>query len=327
MVALKLEPQKKDADKELFERFRSTGYPTLLFLTPDGKELDRFGDFMSPDDFLAAIDRIKEGDTFFARLSRLDENPGSFELLELVHEGLMVREDFPGIFSRISAFQAANPDLDPDPSVLLLQSSLMYQHSWLYNGAGMFYRNDWQDEIPEIEEPLAGPSLMALLEGSLTEMPKTEQAERLRQARFDDAGVILEMTDGLDLSPDRLFSNADFAFDNGHYERATRLINTWFATVEDPHPGDLNQAAWNLYLCRRDLEQAITIVRAAYALDSGPSVADTLAQLLYVTGSIDEAIEIEQKAAAENEEYAEVMQRMEAGEDMIRRPPFDSYPD
>jgi hypothetical protein len=155
MVALKLEPQKKDADKELFERFRSTGYPTLLFLTPDGEELDRFGDFMSPDDFLAAIDRIKEGDTFFARLSRLDENPGSFELLELVHEGLMVREDFPGIFSRISAFQAANPDLEPDPSVLLLQSSLMYQHSWLYNGAGMFYRNDWEDEIPEIEEPLA----------------------------------------------------------------------------------------------------------------------------------------------------------------------------
>jgi thioredoxin-related protein len=66
MVALKLEPQKNAADKELFQHFRSTGYPTLLFLTPEGEELDRFDDFMPPDDFLATIDRIKKGDTFAA---------------------------------------------------------------------------------------------------------------------------------------------------------------------------------------------------------------------------------------------------------------------
>jgi tetratricopeptide (TPR) repeat protein len=327
MVALKLEPRKNGADKELFKRFRATGYPTLLFLTSDGEELDRFGDFMPPDDFLATIDRIRKGDTFAARLARLDENPGSFELLELVHEGLMVREDFPGIFARISAFQATNPDLDPDPSMPLLQKTYMRQHSWLYWGAGSFYRNDWEGEIPEIKEPLATPSLMALLEENLPEMPRAEQAERLRQARSADAGMILEMMAGTDLPPDLLFSNADFAFDNGFYDRAADLYKKWFDTVEDPNSGDLNQAAWSLFLSRRDLDQAIAIARAAYALDSGPSVADTLAQLLFVTGSIDEAIEIEQKAAAEDEDCAEVVKRMEKGEEMTDRPQFDTYPE
>ena len=68
------------------------------------------------------------------------------------------------------------------------------------------------------------------------------------------------------------------------------------------------------------------MARAAYALDSGPSVADTLAQLLYVTGAVDEAIEIEKAAAAEADGYAEVVARMEAGEEMVNRPEFESYP-
>jgi tetratricopeptide (TPR) repeat protein len=332
MVALKLEPSKDEADKELFEHFRATGYPTLLFLNPDGEELDRFGDFMPPDDFLGAIDRIESGDTFFARVARLDQDPGNFALLEVAHEGLMVREDFPGIFSRISAFQAANPELDPDPSVQLLQKTYIRQHSWLYRGAGYFYRNDWEGEIPEIEEPLAAPSLMALLEEGLPEMPRADQAQRLRQARFNDAATILEMNADQDISPDLRLSNAEFAFENGHYDLAADLYTKWFETVQNPHPGNLNQAAWNLFLSRRELERAITIARAAYALDSGPSVADTLAQLLFVTGSVDEAIEIERRAAAEAEGgeaegYTAVVVRMKAGEDMIDRPQFDTYPE
>jgi tetratricopeptide (TPR) repeat protein len=332
MVALKLEPEKNAKDMELFRRYRSAGYPTLLVATADVEELDRLGDFVPAGDFLAFVDRVKAGDTFTARLANLDQSPGSFELLKPVYEGLMVRENFPEVYSRISAFQTANPDVVPDPSVPLLQDALMYQHSWLYGGAARFYRNDWEDEIPEIEVPRAGPSLMGLLEASLTAMPKTMQAELLRKARADDARTILGMMVDHDMPPDRLFSNAEFAFDNGFYDLAADLYTRWFHTVQDPHPGNLNQAAWNLFLARRDVEQAIAIARAAYALDSGPGVADTLAQLLYVTGKVNQAIEIETDAAAEAEgtaakEYAEVVARMKAGEEMIDRPRFDSYPD
>jgi tetratricopeptide (TPR) repeat protein len=158
-------------------------------------------------------------------------------------------------------------------------------------------------------------------------MPQAEQVERLRQARVDDAAKILEMMSGYDLSPDLLFSNANFAFDNGYYDLAVDLYKQWFDAVEDPHPGNINLAAWNLFLSRRDLEQALIMARAAYALDSGPSVADTLAQLLYITGSVDEAIELEQKAAAEDEGYAEVVERMKTGKDMIDKPKFDTYPE
>jgi tetratricopeptide (TPR) repeat protein len=243
-----------------------------------------------------------------------------------------VRGDLAQVFSRIATFQAANPDLDPDPSVPLLQATLMYQHSRLYNGAGSFYRNDWEDEIPEIDEPLAAPSLMALLEGGLTDLPRAEQAERLRQARYDDAGEILEMMAGKDLPPDLFFSNANFAFDNGRYDLAAELYEKWFDAVESPHSGNVNLAAWNLFLCRRDLDKAVAMARFAYSLDKGPGVADTLAQLLYVTGAVDEAIEIEKRAAAEAEgqaakEYAAVVTRMETGEGMIDQAEFESYPE
>jgi tetratricopeptide (TPR) repeat protein len=327
MVALKLVPSKNEEDKKVSRRFRVRGFPTLLFLNPSGEELDRFNDFMPPDEFLATIDRVASGDTFFARLARLDEDPGNFALLEAVHKGLMIRMDFPEIYSRLAAFRAANPELDPDPSMPLLQKTFMRPHSFLYWGAASSYRNDWKGEIPELREPLAAPSLMALLDEGLPEMPRSEQFERIRQARIDDAAMILDMTVGRELPPDLLFANAGFAFDNGQYERAAELYIEWFDAVEDPHPGDLNHVAWNLFLARRDLDQAISIARAAYALDSGPSVADTLAQLLYVTGDVEGAIELEQKAAADDDEYAEVVRRMEAGEDMIDRPRFDTYPE
>jgi len=330
MVALKLEPEKNTEDMELFKRYRSNGYPTILFATSDGEELDRFGDFMPADEFLAVIDRIRAGDTFAARLGRLDEAPGNLEFFRPVYDGLMVRGDYPQTYARIAAFQAANPDLDPDPSAPLLQQTLMTQHGWLYRGAAQLYNHDWED-IPVIEEPLAAPSLMTLLAESVAEVPHAEQAERLRQACYDDAGIILEMMSEEGPSPDLLFTNATFAFDNGHYDDAVTLYIQWFDTAEDPHPGNVNLAAWNLFLSRRDLEQAVAMARSAYAHDSGPSVADTLAQLLYVTGAVDEGIEIEKRAAAEAdgkeaEGYAAVVTRMEAGEDLVDRPEFESYP-
>jgi len=330
MVALKLEPEKNAEDMELFKRYRSAGYPTLLFATADGEELDRLGDFLSADEFLAVIERIKAGDTHAARLARLDQNPGSFELFEPVYEGLMVREDFSQIYSQVAAFQRANPDLDPDPSMPLLQKTYMRQHDWLYGGAARVFHNNWEG-IPEIEAPLAAPSLMALLEESPAEMPHADQAERLRNARADDAVMILGMMAGDELSSHLLFSNANFAFDNGRYDLAVDLYEKWFDKVESPHPGDVNLAAWNLFLCRRDLDQAIAMARFAYSLDNGPGVADTLAQLLYSTGEVEQAIEIERKAAAEAgggeaEGYAAVVARMEAGEDMVDQPDFETYP-
>jgi tetratricopeptide (TPR) repeat protein len=137
---------------------------------------------------------------------------------------------------------------------------------------------------------------------------------------------------GIEMSPDRLFENANFAFDNGHYDHAVDLYLRWFDTAENPHPGDLNLAAWNLFLSRRNLESAIEIARMAYASDSGPGVADTLAQLLYVTGAVEEAVEMERIAASEAEgksaeDFAAVVARMEAGEEMSDRPEYESYPD
>lgn len=331
LVALKLEPEKNAEDMQLFKRYRSAGYPTLLFATADGEELDRLGDFLPADEFLAVIDRIEAGDIFAARRARLDREPGNFELLERVHRDLMVRGDFPHAYARFDAFQAANPELEPDPSLPLQLETLARQQRWLYRGAARLYPSDWES-MPEIEEPRAAPSLMALLAEGLPQMPPRDQAERLRKARHDDAGRILDMLPESGLPSTILREAADFAHENGHYDVAAELYLGWYETAEVKSPGDLNSVAWSLYLSRRELESAVEMARAAYARDPRPNVADTLAQLLYVTGAVDEAIEVERQAAAEAEGdaaegYAAVVARMEEGESLVDKPDFETYPD
>jgi hypothetical protein len=66
-------------------------------------------------------------------------------------------------------------------------------------------------------------------------------------------------------------------------------------------------------------------------MKAAPETADTLARLLYVSGSIDQAVDLEVRAAkqaggARGESYLEVARRMEAGEKLGDSPSFSTYP-
>jgi hypothetical protein len=286
---------------------------------------------MPPERFLAEIARIESGDTFAARLARFDESPDP-EQLDYIVNGLISRTDFGAAYARVDAFQAATPELENDPSLPLLVKTMATQHGLLYRRAARQLRAEWE-ELPDLTGARATPALVTFVEAGPATMAREEQIAGLREARHADAGRLLDMMPAELIPDDLLLDAAGFAFDNGLYDLATGLYLRWYATAgESPDPNELNSVAWNLLLCQRELETALEIARKAYAGDSSPSVGDTLASLLYVTGATDEAIELESKvaAAAEGksaEEYTEIVELMKAGKDLGLEPGFESYPE
>jgi len=322
-------PEKEGA--ELAARFGVDSYPTLIFLDPAGNEMDRIIGYLPPEPFLERIERIRTGDTFLACLRQLEEDPGDIDAIERSVGGLLERSDPEGAISRIEAFHRAT-----DGNELALCRKLMFTarselHARVYQRAAKLYRSGWTRSFDVPDTP-GTSNLSALLTTGLTELSVDEQADRLRQARFDDAADLLEIPDLEDGPREDLLSVADFAFRNGHYGLAADLYVRWYELVgEVAEPEVLNDVAWRLYLSNQELGTAIDIAQQSFVQRSDPEAADTLARLLYVTGSVEEAVNLEERAAREaegsrSETYARVAQRMEAGEPLDDKPTFDSYP-
>lgn len=329
-MAVKLAPSKDEKAEELRKEYGVPGYPTMILTDAEGNELDRLTGFFPPQDLLGEIQRIESGDTFAACLERLDADPGDAALLERAIDGLLARYDLQSAFQRLEAFSAVDQDIEDDPTARCLVDLMTIEHSSLYRKVGRQYQNDWQDPV-DVSQSRSTPALRELMGAGLSEMESEEQAESLREARQSDAVLILHILEP-DLAPDEAYDAAFFAYRNGHYDVAAELYRQWYQAEDPARTADqLNGAAWSLYLARVDLDFAMEMAREAYAEDSSPGIADTLAQLLYVSGAIEEAIEIESLAAEavegkSAEIFAEIVETMKAGGEMTDKPEFETYP-
>jgi thioredoxin-related protein len=334
LVALKLDPSKNPAHQELYERYGVRFYPALIFADAEGRELDRLSSFIAAEEFLQVIERIRSGDSFVARLERFDRNPEDPDLLQAVVDGLLGHGDLEGAYKRIDAFQAASQGLSPDPSIAILLRVLHLEFRDAYGMSAGWYGDGWQD-LPETIAWRSAPAITAFLGASPATLARDEQARQLRKARYEDAGRLIELELSRALSTNDLYIAAEFAYENGHYETAVDLLRRWRDSAGDAALARrLHEAAWYLYLCDRDLDTAIDMARAAYEETGHYGVADTLAQLLFVTGAVDEAIELETRAVGRSDGEAakalgQVLERMKAGEEPYpqRRPRFESYPE
>jgi thioredoxin-related protein len=329
IVSLRRDAEKEGAD--LAARFGVDSYPTMIFFDPAGNEMDRIIGYLPPEPFLERVKRIRTGDTFLACLRRLEEDPGDVDAIERSVGGLLERSDPEGAISRIEAFHQAT-----EGNELALCRKLMFTarselHARVYQRAAKLYRSGWTRSF-EVPDTTGTSNLNSLLAAGLTELSVDDQADLLRQARFDDAADLLEIPDLEEGTREDVLSVADFAFRNGHYDFAADLYVRWFEVEgESADPEILNDVAWRLYLSNRELAQAIDIAQRSFRLKPDPETADTLARLLYVTGAIEEAVALEERAAREaegsrSETYSRVAQRMEAGERLDDKPTFDSYP-
>jgi len=325
---------RRNAEKEgagLADRFEVDSYPTVVFLDPEGNEMDRILGYLPPDKFLGRVQRIRVGDTFLACLRQLEKDPGDVEAIERSVGGLLERSDPEGAIRRIEAFHQAT-----EGSELALCRKLMFTargelHARVYQRAAKLYRTGWDRSI-DVPDTAGTSHLYALLAKGLTQLSDDDQADLLRQARHDDAADLLEIPDLDAASSTKLLDVADFAFRNGHYDLAADLYVRWSESqAEDAQAEVLHDIAWRLYLSGRMLGTAIDIAQRSYKVEPEPETADTLARLLYVTGAVAEAVALEERAAREaegsrSETYTWVAQRMEAGEPLEDQPTFESYP-
>jgi thioredoxin-like negative regulator of GroEL len=327
-------PMRLDAEKagsKLARRFGVDSYPTMVFLDSEGHEMDRIIGYLPPEKFVKRVARIRAGDTFLACLRQLEEDPGSVEAIQRSVGGLLERSDPEGAIARIEAFHEAT-----EGNELALCRKLMFAargelHNRVYQRAAKLYHRGW-DRSFEVPDTTGTSRLSALLAGGIEGLPADDQARKLREARFGDAADLLEIPDLEAATPENLLGVADFAFRNGHYEAAAELYLRWDESDGlEAEPDVLNDVAWRLYLSRLELDAAIDIAQRSYATKPEPETADTLARLLYVTGSVEEAINLEELAASNtdgsrSEAYSWVAQQMEAGGPLDDRPNFESYP-
>ena len=72
-----------DTDKgmELIEKYNVTGFPTVLFLDPDGEEIDRISGYVSADEFILTVSEFQAGiGTLLALEKQLLQNPDNLDL-------------------------------------------------------------------------------------------------------------------------------------------------------------------------------------------------------------------------------------------------------
>ena len=328
LVAVRLDAE-GDGRAEARE-FNIESYPTMVFLAPDGEELERIVGYLPPDKLHDEIARITSGDTFFACLQALKKDPANSDAVRRAVAGLLERSDPEGAIAKIRLFHSA----EGHDHVLCQQ--LMFQagrdlHYRVYLRAAKLYREGWPAtlDVP----PIPGSEhLRQLLDDGLVSMDPADQAQRLREARYEDAQQLLDLVSLDDAPAEDLFELAAFAFRGGHYDLAADLYGRWFASPELSHDAELlNRAAWQLYLARESIDTGVAMAREAYEANPSADVADTLARLLYVSGATQEAIDLQQRAAERAtgpraEQYLDVVGTMERGEEMTDEPAFETFP-
>ena len=68
IVNLKIDAEDGGEGQSLAEKFGVSGFPTILFLTADGREVDRIGGFLPAPQFLEEMKRIERGEGTFLSL-------------------------------------------------------------------------------------------------------------------------------------------------------------------------------------------------------------------------------------------------------------------
>lgn len=328
LVALQLDAEKEGVDAA--EKYGVRSFPTIVFLDAGGHEVDRILGYLPPDAFLTAVRRIRAGDTFNACLARLNEDPSNLEALERAVEGLLERSDAIAAMVRVEAFHSTHGENESAHRQCrrLMFTARSTMNESLYRRAARLYRRDWP-ELPEVPDSLGVAHLSALI-SSLEQVEDDRGA--LRSVRFDDGLALLETVDMDTMDITQLLEVASFAFRAGHFDQATDLYRRWFDRRQVGEGKDsLNQVAWNLYLMGRESEAALAMAQEAYDVDRDPGVGDTLARLLYVDGKVDEAIEIENRAAEgadgrSAEEFEATVEMMRNGEELGDQPSFEDFP-
>lgn len=278
-----------DAEKgegvELAKRYGAHGYPTLVVVDAAGDEVDRIVGYLPPDRFLAEIARIGKGEgTLPALKAKVAAEPENAEAVLAYAEKLAATQPTEADrLLEVLGEKVKGKDRALEARVLGVRARFADEAGDAEKAGRLCDRI--LDEFADTEA--ATGALLAAVEVKLG--TKGDHAAGLAVIEKVRAGT----KDGrLPLEAEVLAARIHAALAGQALARAAE------AAGEDAER--LNEVAWTAFEMRVNLRAAVAWARKAAELSKDdPEVLDTLANLLAVTGKLDEAIEIEERAAAQ----------------------------
>ena len=309
-LPVKLDGESEDGE-EVRTRYNVVGFPTVLFLTPEGEEIDRLFGFVPPEEFVRAMQRFREGRGTLTELeAQARQNPLDLELAYQVGFRFAVRGDAEKAlvhFARIFAVRRLRGPLERAAArgatdVLRLATDV--------DGAAV--RDAATRDVRGLKsrvDTLTANAYLALgkylfLRGRKDYRTAIRILSELER-RFPDSEAAREAPYQLAVAYRRL----------GQKKKALSLLRG-FLEREGGSVSAVNTVAW--FCFKEDLERPWAISLAEKTLAAHPEAAglwDTLAELRAATGDNEGAIAASRRArAADPDEpyYARQLERFEA---------------
>jgi tetratricopeptide (TPR) repeat protein len=284
-ITIRYEAGHADADA-VIKRFNVNGFPTLLVLGPDGAEWDEVG-AQGPADLVKDLARIRAGtDTLPALRQRLSSDPRDTKsALDLAgklanrHAGEAVE-----ICERLLETTKGS-DVETQASILFLLGYAESNRDGFEAALGL-----WERVITEFPTTKGAADAARFCGNVLPVVPPERGLAFLAKvlpcvdkAQRDD----LERTRG--------------------YLHLKAAEDAWLRRGEaaGDEPEALNRVAWECFQRGWHTDRALAWARKAVALSNrDPNILDTLANLLFRSGALEEAIRTEEEALAKVEDAA-----------------------
>ncbi|HED64551.1 MAG TPA: hypothetical protein ENJ09_03245 [Planctomycetes bacterium] len=257
-----------DWGEPIAKGFGVTGYPTMLFLNPDGSVRDKIGGYLPPEPFVSEVNRIKKGEgTIVGLRKKVEADPKNLEARYELAMKLREFGDDTGYQEQIEAIKALDPEGKSEAMALIQLDEVL---------AGIDGRNPDAAALEAFLAKATNPK--ALFRGH--DVRSRIYAWKLQNASEEQAGAL----------------------------RASLIDayrNAWAHCPESQIGGYGNSIAWNLWEMREDLANAekafaLEVAKKAAAAAGDASTLDTLACCQFMNGdveganaTIDRAIELE----------------------------------
>ena len=321
-----------DRDPGFAQRYRIYGVPTLLFLRPDGTEVDRLIGTVEAEQLPERLAAFRRGGTTPALVRRLELGDGDHRALESALATLEEQGDLPGAITLVEAYHHGH--VPRCCRCTLVQLRLRLQDD-LYRAACavLFGRRLTMPAVPA--EAGAASLRQMLADALLASQPKPAVASRLRECRRSDAASVLRPVVVDELSSDDADALAELAYQHGVYDDIAPLYRRAFEDPKWARPRFLMWAGWQLYRVRRDLPQALAWARAGNPPMSRNLLAPgCLARLEYLAGDHEAAIALLREVMArgagadptEPSHDKEVLAAMLEGRPLPEHAEFEDWP-
>jgi len=299
----------------LAEQFGVKGYPTFIVVNDEGKTVDRWNGYGSPDELLASLQgAVNDPTTVAEKLARYEASPNASDAEKLGDIYKTERES-----EKALAMYRAADELDTEPNPGLTGKIF-------HTLAGGF-----SSEKFSLEEIQAGADAVLAIDGEDNTMTLVQVAQTMgmigNQAGRPDLSTpyilaALEATEGTQ-EPGMIKARRSLLLEKALYidkdlEAAVQLKKDSMPEGWKDSAGDLNNFAWWCFENKVNLEKAEQMARTAVELaepgQEKAMILDTLAELCNELGNCGEAVELMQAAleeAPDNEYFQKQLERFQ----------------